>query len=191
MSKKYLVWKNADCNGHNIEWIELSKDEFLSLIRDPKNSGRCFIKLFGEKSDETIVVEVTQKQYMEWKGEINNEYYLKRMRQNSGFRDCSLESLLEDSEEETIVDIFPDETEILEDFVEKSILIQKLRLAIKELPTDERKLIEMLYFSEQKTLSEVEVSRLLGVSQAAINKKKKKILKKLKNLVINFEKSQQ
>ena len=78
MSKKYLMWKNPDCNGQNVEWIELTKDEFLSLIRDPENSGRCFIKLLGEKPDETIVVEVTKKQYEKWKGEMNNEYYLKR-----------------------------------------------------------------------------------------------------------------
>ena len=33
MSKKYLRWKNADCNGQNIEWEEMSGKDFIDAVQ--------------------------------------------------------------------------------------------------------------------------------------------------------------
>lgn len=87
MSKKYLVWKDPNCNGENIEWLDLSKDEFLDLVNQPESANRYFIKLSGETRDEIIYIEATKERYKVWKKEKNNEYYLRQQKQKRGFQE--------------------------------------------------------------------------------------------------------
>ena len=51
-------------------------------------------------------------------------------------------------------------------------------------------MLQKFFFTTQKE-SERMIAAELGISQPAVHKRKKKILKKLKMLVIKFEKSQQ
>ena len=188
MSKKYLVWKDPNCNGKNIEWLDLSKDEFLDLVNQPESANRYFIKLSGETHDEIIYIEATKERYKVWKKEKNNEYYLRRQKQKRGFQEWSLDVLLGDLNEEIFTDIIPLETESLEDFAERYTLLQNLQRALRELPQDDLDIVVKLYLLKEKNWTELELAKTLGISQVAVNKKKKKILKKLRNMVINFEK---
>lgn len=40
MSKKYFRWKNADCNGQNIEWEEMNGSDFFRFFNSDKRKGR-------------------------------------------------------------------------------------------------------------------------------------------------------
>ena len=65
-----------------------------------------------------------------------------------------------------------------------------LRAALSQLDHESYRLVHYLFFSkEQKT--ERELAADLGVSQNAIHKRKKKILKTLKFLVVKLQKSSQ
>ncbi len=187
MSKKYLVWKDPNCNGKNIEWLDLSKDEFLDLVNQPESANRYFVKLSGETRDEIIYIEATEERYKAWKKEKNNEYYLRQQKQKRGFQEWPLAVLLRDLNEEFVADIVSLETETLEDFAERDMFLQNLQLALKELPQDELDIVVKLYLLKEKNWTEREIAKALGISQVAVNKKKKKILKKLRNMVINFE----
>lgn len=61
----------------------------------------------------------------------------------------------------------------------------KIYEALNFLNEEEQKLIDLLFFC---SLSEREVAQLNGVSQVAIHKQKQRILKKLRNILRNFEK---
>lgn len=189
MSKKYLVWKDPDCNGQNIEWIELKKDEFLGLVNQSKDADRFFIRLSGQSADDIVYIETTEDAYRVWKAEKNNEYYLAKQKRKSGFELWSLDTTYVDSGRETFADIIAIDTETVEELAEKEIALKSLKLAMKELPSDEFELIKKLYLSDDDIYTETELAKELGVSQVAVNKKKKKIFKKLKELVLNFEKS--
>lgn len=180
MSKKYLVWKDANCNGENVEWIQMSGQAFARFIGNAENKNRYFIKLPGDSELDIIFAEVTEKKYKQWKKENNRKEYLKKGREKFGV--LSLDVLVNEDSQETLGDIIQDETEDIEDIVLKNIMHKKLSAALKTLSHDELALVRMLYFSEEKKFTEQEIANILGISQAAVHKQKMKILKKLKKV---------
>lgn len=61
MTLKIFVWADANCNGENIEWVELDVKGFLDFISNPQNKGRRIIKLCDPYFNEadTIYIEAT------------------------------------------------------------------------------------------------------------------------------------
>lgn len=59
-------------------------------------------------------------------------------------------------------------------------LLNALYYALKSLPEDERSLIKELFFSHQ---SERKLAKELGIPRMTLNDKKRRILKKLKNIL--------
>lgn len=45
MANKYFVWKDPNCNGEDIEWIEMDNIQFSAFIVLPENKFRRFIRL--------------------------------------------------------------------------------------------------------------------------------------------------
>ena len=45
MSNKYLVWKDASCNGQNIEWIDMNGTDFFHFLNSDEGKDRYFILL--------------------------------------------------------------------------------------------------------------------------------------------------
>ncbi len=66
--------------------------------------------------------------------------------------------------------------------VESKLMYEALYEALSILPDDEEALIRKLFFEE---LTERNAAEKYGVSQAAINKRKARILKKLKKILEN------
>lgn len=75
---------------------------------------------------------------------------------------------------------FMDDTNSTEEQAIKNLQIQQLNKALAFLSDDERDLIKRLFFMEQ---SEREVAHDYGLSQNAINKRRKRVLNKLKMLL--------
>ena len=64
MAKKFLVWKDKNCNGVNPEWLFLTGDEFYEFIQKEENKGRHFIKMPPmDKGDDEITIEATKEEY--------------------------------------------------------------------------------------------------------------------------------
>lgn len=104
MTTKYLAWKDANCNGNNIEWLELTGREFYALIKSPAGKGRYFIRLYDDIGFECneIYIEATLSGYRNWRVDENAHNYLKRI--NKDYETFSLDAPI-DSEENTLHDL--------------------------------------------------------------------------------------
>jgi len=154
-----------------------------------KNSINKIIKnkrYIGVYSYDDIVIEANDQQFREWVTEKNHSDYLRRC--ENGIETVSLYSDIMSecgSGEELICDPVDIEEEIV-----KKLRCQALRAAMAELSSENYYLLQKLYF-EKNRASERDLAKEFGISQPAIHRRKKKILKNLKLLVIKFEKSQQ
>lgn len=137
-----------------------------------------FRKMYPEASEEVIAVLRTSERKMQYQ-----EYHLKRARNivdpKTGekmtipSREDSYERLQEMAVQ------FPEENRSVEDQILKKIECEQLHKFLLELSKEEQWLIQELYFEER---TEREVASVLGLSQKAINKRRQKILEKLRKL---------
>ena len=184
MAKKFLVWKDKNCNGVNPEWISLTGDKFYEFILKDENRGRRFIKIPPlEQGEDEYIIEANDEQYEKSEKERKRtNYYLNEMMKNEtisvySFADEDNASLYEKTSTGEIS---------IEEAVEDTLLLGKLHKALASLNEDEQKIIKLYYFTEGAT--ERSVADILGVSQPAFHKKMKKIIEKLKKLVIKSQK---
>ena len=136
------------------------------------------LKIYPEVSEEVIAVLKTTERKMQYQ-----EYDLKRARNivdpKTGekmtipSREDSYERLQEMAVQ------FPEENRSVEDQILKKIECEQLHKFLLELSKEEQWLIQELYFEER---TEREVASVLGLSQKAINKRRQKILEKLRKL---------
>ena len=74
-------------------------------------------------------------------------------------------------------------TDDITEAYEESQLLECLREAIKTFGENERQIIEYLYF---ENLAESEIATILGISQQAVNRKKHRIIKKLRDCLADW-----
>jgi len=181
MATRYFRKKDINTEGASTCWIEMSGQEFYKFVNSAEGVGRHFIFM-----DDDIVIEANDQQFREWVTEKNHSDYLRRC--ENGIETVSLYSDIMSecgSGEELICDPVDIEEEIV-----KKLRCQALRAAMAELSSENYYLLQKLYF-EKNRASERDLAKEFGISQPAIHRRKKKILKNLKLLVIKFEKSQQ
>ena len=180
MAKKFYIWKDPVCAGRNIEWREISGQEYNALIRKPENANRRFVILRGEPgTDEpALCMEATEEQYQSWRKEHNRHYYLRRI--NRDFLTVSLDGpACGDDEDETLHDRVGDEKILVEDLALENLSLEMLDEAINELAPEEKKLLDLLYFRNREKLSEREIARRMGIPAMTLHNRKRRILKKL------------
>lgn len=125
--------------------------------------------------------EVSEKQYYEYRREQDRHDYLKKQEQEAVI--LSLDALGVDgmSGESFIAD---NQINVEEETVQ-NIMLEKLQCALSKLSAEELLLIDLLY---SQTKSEHETASILGISQNAVNKKKHKLLGRLKKIYKNGKK---
>lgn len=142
-----------------------------------------FRKMYPKASEEVIEVlrETERKmQYQEYdlkaeKAIIDQE---EEQIKTIPSREDSYERLLE-------VDIqFLDDGEKVEDQVIQKIQCEMLHKALSFLSEEEQNLIRLLFFEER---TEREVAEAMGIYRNAVHKQKKRILRKLKNILKIFK----
>lgn len=141
-----------------------------------------FRKLYPEASEEVIAVLRTTERKMQYQ-----EYDLKvermvvdqenRTVEQIPSREDSYERMLEQNMQ------FAEETASAEEQALQNIQTQQLHKALLLLSDDERDLIERLFFQEQ---TEREIAAVYGLSQNAVNKRRKRVLDKLRELIKDF-----
>ena len=141
-----------------------------------------FRKLYPEASEEVIAVLRTTERKMQYQ-----EYDLKvertvvdqenRTVEQIPSREDSYERMLEQNMQ------FAGETASAEEQALQNIQTQQLHKALLLLSDDERDLIERLFFQEQ---TEREIAAVYGLSQNAVNKRRKRVLDKLRELIKDF-----
>lgn len=137
-----------------------------------------FRKLYPEASDEVIAVLRTTERKMQYQ-----EYDLKKERTVIDPEERTLDIIpaREDSYERLLEQKiqFREEAPGVEDLVIRNMEIQRLHRALTLLSDGERELIEQLYFKEW---TEREIAARTGLSQNAVNKRRQKILGKLRKI---------
>ncbi|MCI6651963.1 MAG: sigma-70 family RNA polymerase sigma factor [Ruminococcus sp.] len=134
-------------------------------------------------------IEVTNEVYIAYtKGQRKMKYFEK---------DLKVEHVLKD-ENGNITGIIPSREDSLERLIDDNSIqfydisksvecsaqinddVENLHIAMKELTSEELNIIKMLFYDE---MTERDTAKILGISQAAVNKKKHRILKKLKKII--------
>ena len=181
MAKQYYIKKDPTIDGPNVEWVAVNGKEFYKLITSPAGKGRYFIDM------DDFIIEANETEYVDWRGEKNHRNYLHEQE-----TDIQLLSLYSDmpTENGSGEEIIPDESICTEDLAIKSIVQKALLAALNSLDAESYQLINFLILSDERK-TEREIASKFGLSQKAINKRKNKILKKLKFLVLKSKKSQQ
>lgn len=137
-----------------------------------------FRKMYPEVSEEVIAVLRTTERKMQYQ-----EYDLKRARNIVDTKTGEMMTVpgREDSFErlQEMAVQFAEETKSVEKQILKKIEYEQLHKFISELSKEEQWLIHELYFEER---TEREVAAELGLSQKAVNKRRQKILEKLRKL---------
>lgn len=90
-------------------------------------------------------------------------------------REDSLERLIDDNSIQ-----FYDVSKSVECSAQINDDVENLHIAMQELTIEELNIIKMLFYDE---MTERDTAKILGISQAAVNKRKHRILKKLKKII--------
>ena len=135
-------------------------------------SKRYYWKING------YLYEVSEEQYFEYKYEQNRHDYLKKNEQEALI--LSLDAMGAEGKNGEV--FIADERVNVEDEVVHKLMLEKLKNALGKLSSEELLLIDLLY-SQLK--SERETAMLLGISQKAVNKRKVKLLRRLKKFLEN------
>ena len=181
MYTRYFRKKDSPCSPETVEWIEMSGREYYCFVTDPQNRDRYFVDM-GD-----VVLECSEAEHKKFKAEDDHSSYI--LEQEDGWITQSLEDTARERDicwEELIGDL----TQDVEGIALHRIEVGILHKALTQLDEESYQLIYALYFAKERA-TEKKLADAMAVSQNAIHKRKKKILKTLKILVVKFSKSSQ
>lgn len=179
MARQYF--RKKDPTAQIPEWIEMNGQEYYRFVCSPEGRGRFFIDF------DDYVIEATKDQYQDWRKEKDHSDYLKE--QEEGFLILSLysDTINEYGDGE---DVIADEKVNVEETAILIAQVKALHSAFSKIDLTSYRLIRELYLTNKRR-TERDLAKELGVSQNAIHKQKKKVLKKLKSLVVKSPKNSQ
>ena len=153
--------------------MELSYKDFCRRRQANQSyMDKLFIPVQG------CLLEVMREQYADFYKEKERWRYLKKP--DTNHRLLSLEGFTDS--EGNVMDFIVDETVDVAETVVHAVMVDRLKAALHLLSDGEQSLINAIFFEE---LSEREVGVRLGITQSVVNKRKAKILAKLRNIIEN------
>ena len=154
-------------------YVELSYTEFCRRRNaDQTYMDKLFIPIQG------CLLEVVQEQYTDFYREKERWRYLQKLDTSHSL--LSLEGFTDS--EGNVLDFVVDETVDIVETVVHAFMVDRLKAALPLLSDSEQALIHAIFFEE---LSEREVGLRLGITQSVVNKRKAKILIKLRKIIEN------
>ena len=155
----------------NNVYVELSYKDFCRRREsDQSYMDKLFIPVQG------CLIEAVREQYADFYKEKERWRYLQKLDTNHKL--LSLEGFI-DSEGNMLYFVI-DETVDVAETVVCAVMVDRLKAALPLLSDSEQTLIREIFFEE---LSEREVGLRLGVTQSVVNKRKAKILAKLRKIM--------
>ena len=157
----------------NDGYMELSYMDFCHRRQaDQSYMDKLFIPVQG------CLLEVVREQYADFYKEKERWRYLKKLDTNHSL--LSLEGFTDS--EGNILDFIVDEAVDVAETVVRAVMVDRLKAALPLLSDGEQTLINAIFLEE---LSEREVGLRLGITQSVVNKRKAKILAKLRKIIEN------
>ncbi|MCU0080980.1 sigma-70 family RNA polymerase sigma factor [Extibacter muris] len=154
-------------------YAELSYTEFCRRRNaDQSYMDKLFIPVQG------CLLEVVREQYTDFYRDKERWRYLKKLDTNHSL--LSLEGFTDS--EGNVIDFIVDKAADVTETVVYALMVDRLKAALSLLSDSEQMLIQAIFFEE---LSEREVGLQLGVTQGVVNKRKAKILMKLRKIMEN------
>lgn len=174
MYTRYFRKKDPLSTTQTVEWVEMNGKEYYQFVTNPANKGRQFIDM-GD-----VVLECTDAEYKRYKAEDDHSSYI--LEQQEGWSTVPL-SVLEqqeciNGEGTTITDTNPS----IEETAIQNLLFQELRKALRQLPTQDYRIIYDLYLAApRKTIRQL--SAEYGVPVMTLQDRKQKIVSILRTKV--------
>jgi len=154
-------------------YVEISYTDFCHRREsDQTYMDKLFIPIQG------CLLEVVREQYTDFYRDKERWRYLQKLDTKNGL--LSLDGFT-DSEGNPL-DFIADEAVDIAETVVNAVMVDRLKAVLPLLSDSEQALIHAIFFEE---LSEREVGARLGVTQSVVNKRKAKILLKLKKMIEN------
>ena len=154
-------------------YAELTYTDFCRRRQaDQSYMDKLFIPVQG------CLLEVVREQYADFYKEKERWRYLKKLDTNHKL--LSLKGFTDS--EGNVIDFVIDEAMDVTETVVYAVMVDELKAALPLLSGSEQALINAIFFEE---LSEREVGLRLGVTQSVVNKRKAKILAKLRKIMEN------
>ena len=154
-------------------YVELS---YMDFCRRRESDQRYMDKLFIPV--QGCLLEVVREQYADFYRDKERWRYLQKLDTNHKL--LSLEGFTDS--EGNVIDFVVDEVVDVAETVVRAVMVDRLKAALLLLSDSEQTLIKAIFFEE---LSEREVGLRLGVTQSVVNKRKAKILAKLRKIIEN------
>ncbi len=157
----------------NNVYAELSYKDFCYRRQaDQSYMDKLFIPVQG------CLLEVVREQYADFYKDKERWRYLKKLDTNHKL--LSLEGFTDSAG--NVIDFVVDEAVDVAETVVHAVMVDRLKAALPLLSGSEQALINAIFFEE---LSEREVGLRLGITQSVVNKRKAKILAKLRKIMEN------
>jgi len=137
---------------------------------DPSYLDRRFIPFHG------MLMEVSPEDYRAFYRERRRQKYL----YEEGARAGTFSYNALDNEEMSGEDILVDTSTLVDETVSDKLLLEQMLLCFGQLFEDDRTLLTALYFDGK---SERKLAKELGISQAAVHKRRRRAIAKLKNMM--------
>ena len=154
-------------------YVELSYTDFCRRRQADQNyMDKLFIPVQG------CLLEVVREQYTDFYRDKERWRYLKKLDTNHKL--LSLEGFTDS--DGNVLDFIVDEAVDVAETVVHAVMVDRLKAALPLLSDSEQVLIQAIFFEE---LSEREVGLRLGITQSVVNKRKAKILAKLRKIIEN------
>lgn len=180
------VFYIEDNNGQYVSadgskrWTRLTGQALYDFLQTERGKKTYF---FVDTDDNGVAIGVEIRNTelaSNLKGDKNHGDYLKQVRDESGYITVSFDYFETEDGTSTGDEVIPNNDDSIENDVLRQFDLETLRRALDTLTEDEYALICALFLQDEPmTESEYAVQR--GTTQQAINKRKKTILKKLRN----------
>lgn len=178
MAKKYFIWADPNCNGENIEWVEINKSQF-----DVYKVGRHFIRVDGDRTSgyDEIVMEATYPEKCRWNSMIRKQKYLEVRDKFKISR--SIDEWIDEEDSIQLIDTFADETFAFENRVFDAFEIERLMKYISQLSEKEKEIIDILLIASQTGKFQKDIFPEFGINKRTFIRRKKKLAEKIQNFL--------
>ena len=180
------VFYIEDKNGQYVSadgskrWTRLTGQALYDFLQTERGKKTYF---FVDTDDNGVAIGVEIRNTelaSNLKGDKNHGDYLKQVRDESGYITVSFDYFETEDGTSTGDEVIPNNDDSIENDVLRQFDLETLRRALDTLTEDEYALICALFLQDEP-MTESEYANQKGTTQQAINKRKKEILKKLRN----------
>lgn len=151
-------------------------------LNSEEAAGKRFFKTFPyEDPYHEVYIEIPSRFVKEYRQEERHEQYLNDVANESSYIIIPINGLEINHRCETVSleEFIADDSVDVENEVIYSLMLETLRFARSHLAYEDNLFLDYL-FSDIKEYTEAEIGRFLGMTQQAVNKRKKEIFKKIR-----------